>query len=82
MTPEERINKADEEAIFIQEMFPEYELETIRQVLIDNALNIQNSVSSLMNMYQDNETDFDDSESQFDEEINNQILEQIVEAYR
>lgn len=82
MTPEERINKADEEAIFIQEMFPEYDLETIRQVLIDNALNIQNSVSSLMNMYQDNETDFDDSESQFDEEINNQILEQIVEAYR
>lgn len=35
-----------------------------------------------MMLYQDNETDFDDSESMYDEEINNQILDQIVEAFR
>lgn len=44
-------------------MFPEFDIEVIKEVLIENNLNVQNSVTELMVRYQDNETDIDDTES-------------------
>ena len=63
-------------------MFPEFDIEVIKEVLIENNLNVQNSVTELMVRYQDNETDIDDTESQYDIELDNQILEEIVLAYQ
>lgn len=44
-------------------MFPEFDIEVIKEVLIENNLNVQNSVTELMVRYQDNETDIDETES-------------------
>ena len=63
-------------------MFPEFDIEVRKEVLIENNLNVQNSVTELMVRYQDNETDIDDTESQYDIELDNQILEEIVLAYQ
>ena len=62
MSEKEREEKLDHDAKFVNDLFPEYELDVIKSYLIDNSYDVD-ALTFFMQQYQDEDADMDETDS-------------------